>query len=96
MKSISKYAIIFITGILFVSCQESREKARKKLNDLNEQVEQINTKLDSGIKKIETMDSIIGAETKQLKEIDSLIKKTSTKIDSIATEKMEAWKNSAN
>lgn len=96
MKQISKYAIIFSATGLFLACQESREKASEKLNEFNEQVDQLNTTLDEGIKKVEALDSVITAETEQLKELDSVIKKTSSKIDSMATEKMEAWENIAN
>lgn len=96
MKQILKYTIlVFVIGV-FLACQESRERATQKLNALNDQIEQVNTTLNDGIKKIESLDSIIGAETKQIEEIDSLLKNTSTKIDSIATEKMEAWKNITN
>lgn len=96
MKQILKYTmLVFVVGI-FLACQESRERAAQKLNELNDQIEQVNTTLNDGIKKIESLDSIIGAETKQIKEIDSLIRSTSTKIDSIATEKMETLKNITN
>lgn len=96
MKLVSKYVIILLATSLFVSCSESRKKAKEKLKELNEQAEQLNSVLDEGIKKIEALDSVIGAEAEQLKEIDSLIEKTSANIDSIATEKVEAWKNIAN
>ncbi|HET8839427.1 MAG TPA: hypothetical protein VFM82_10590 [Flavobacteriaceae bacterium] len=96
MKSILKGTVFIFAIGLFFSCAESRKKASEKLNEMNEKADQLNNALEEGLKKIDVLDSVISAETEQIKEFDSLIEKSSTKIDSIAKQKMESWKNITN
>ena len=92
MKQLIKYSsILLITTIFLVSCSESRKRATEKLNELNQQAEELNSAVDDGLKKIESFDSVVRTGAGQIKEYDSLIKRNSSKIDSIAKKKTKAW-----
>ena len=92
MKSLYRYSFIFLFGIgLLAACSETRKRATDKLNELNQQAEELNSAVDDGFKKVESLDSVVRSGSEQLKQYDSLIKKNSSKIDSIAKEKAKAW-----
>ena len=92
MKKLIKYSpILLLTMGFLASCSESRNRATEKLNELNQQAEELNTAVDDGLKKIESFDSVVRTGAERIKEYDSLIKRNSSKIDSFAKEKTKAW-----
>lgn len=92
MKNLIKYATVSVILMIFLaSCNESRKRATDKLNELSEQAEEFNTQVDDGLRKIELLDSAVRSGAKQIKKYDSLVKESSSKIDSMAKEKAEAW-----
>ena len=92
MKQLIKYSLILlITGFFLTSCSESRKNATEKLNEWNEQAEELNTAVDDGLKKVESLDSVVRSKTGKIREYDSLIKRSTSRIDSIAKEKAGAW-----
>lgn len=82
--------------ILFASCEESRKRAEERLNQLNEQAEELNNTVENGIDQIESLDSVINTKVQQINEIDSLVENAATQIDSVVTENIETYKNIAN
>ena len=92
MKRIHKYAVIALiaTGFLY-SCDETRKRATERLDEINQQAEDINTEIDKGLKQVESFDSVVRSGTEQIREYDSLVKNSTSKIDSIAKKKAKAW-----
>ena len=94
MKQIIKCSIILLlTAGLYTSCSETRKRATDELNQLNKEAEDLNTRVDDGLKELESLDSVVRTETNRIKKYDSLVKKGSSKIDSIAKEKAKAWED---
>ena len=92
MKQLNKYYILSIIMLGFLtSCDESRKRATDRLNEFNEQADELNTQIDDGLREIESFDSVVRSGAEKIKEYDSLVKKSSSKIDSIAKEKAKAW-----
>ena len=92
MKNIFKpFLLLFVTAGFLVSCEESRQRATEKLNELNQKTEELNSVLDDGLQKIESLDSVVRSGAEQIKEYESLVTKSTSKIDSIAREKAKAW-----
>lgn len=92
MKQLIKHSSILLLTVGFLtSCSESRKRATEKLNELNQQAEELNSTVDDGLKKIESFDSVVRTGAGQIKKYDSIIKRGSSKIDSIAKEKTRAW-----
>jgi peptidoglycan hydrolase CwlO-like protein len=92
MKQLIRYSIFSVLTLAFLSsCEESRERATKKFNELSQQADDINSEIDKGLEKVESLDSVVRSETQQIKEYDSIIKNSSSKIDSIAKQKTKAW-----
>lgn len=92
MKQLLKNSfILIITAGFLASCSESRKQATEKLNELNERAAELNSAVDDGFKTIESFDSVVKSGADQIKEYDSLIKSSTSKIDSMAREKAEAW-----
>ena len=92
MKRLLKYSFILLMSVGFLtSCSETRKRATDKLNELNQQAEDLNGAVDEGLKRVESFDSVVRSGSEQIKEYDSLIRKNSSKIDSIAKEKAKAW-----
>lgn len=88
---LAKTALLLFTAGFLVSCEESRQKATEKLNELNQKTEELNTVLDDGLQKIESLDSVVRSGADQIKEYDSLVTRSTSRLDSIAKEKAKAW-----
>lgn len=93
----TKNSLILILGLgLFTSCQEARDRATEKLNELDEKTMEFNKALDDGLDRIESIDSVVKEGTSQLREVDSLVRNSTSRIDSIAREKTKAWEELTN
>ena len=90
-NSLKLNILVFVAACFLVSCEESRQRATEKLNELNEKTEELNTVLDDGLQKIESLDSVVRSGAEQIKEYDSLVTRSTSKLDSIAKEKAKAW-----
>ncbi len=77
MKKILKKSLplIILVG-LFASCNEISNKVDKKLDELSN--------------KAEHLDSLVNKEINKVKGLDSFINKSASKIDSLTNKKMES------
>ena len=92
MKNILKpFLLLFVTAGFVASCEEHRQRATEKLDELNQKTEELNSAIDSGLQKMESLDSVVRTGAEQIKEYDSLVTRSTSKIDSIAKEKAKAW-----
>ena len=78
--------------VLFISCSEMSKKVEDQLNDLTNKAESLDSLVNKEIDKVMELDSIINLEGNKVKVLDSLINKSSSRIDSIATEKIRSFK----
>lgn len=88
LKVILSLMIMF----LFLSCSDMSKKVEDKLNELNNKVNSLDTLINKEFDKVMTLDSIINQETDIIKELDSLINKSSSKLDSVAMQKIKSLK----
>ena len=77
---------------LFYSCTEVSKQVEEKLDKLKNTAVQIDSIVDSGVRKIKQLDTLVNSETDKKQLIDSLVNKGSLKIDSIANNKIEQLK----
>jgi len=78
--------------VLFISCSEMSKKVEDQLNDLTNKAESLDSLVNKEIDKVMELDSIINLEGNKVKVLDSLINKSSSRIDSIAKEKIRSLK----
>ena len=76
--------------VLFISCSEMSKKVEEQLNDLTNKAESLDSLVNKEIDKVMALDSIINLEGKKVKVLDSLINESSSRIDSIAKEKIKS------
>ena len=76
--------------VLFISCSEMSKKVEDRLNDLTNKAESLDSLVNKEIDKVMALDSIINLEGNKVKVLDSLINKSSSRIDSIAKEKIKS------
>jgi len=92
MKTKLKLILPFMTMLLFFSCSEMSKKVEKHLNDLTNKAENLDSLVNKEIDKIMALDSIINLERDKVKVLDSLINKSTSRLDSIAKEKIKSLK----
>lgn len=78
--------------VLFISCSDMSKKVEDQLNDLTNKALSLDSLVNKEIDKVMTLDSIINLEGNKVKVLDSLINKSSSRIDSIAKEKIRSLK----
>jgi len=78
--------------VLFISCNEVSKKVEDQLNDLTNKALSLDSLVNKEIDKVMVLDSIINLEGNKVKVLDSLIIKSSSRIDSIAREKIRSLK----
>ena len=78
--------------VLFISCNEVSKKVEDRLNDLTNKALSLDSLVNKEIDKVMVLDSIINLEGDKVKVLDSLINKSSSRIDSIAKEKIRSFK----
>jgi hypothetical protein len=82
--------IFFLTvmALFFLaSCAGFSEEAERRLNELKDKTNSLDSLLNKEFDKILTLDSIIDEESKKVRELDSLILESTSKFDSIRNEK---------
>ena len=92
MRKHLKIILPFMMMVLFISCSDMSKKVEDRLNDLNNKAESLDTLLNKEIDKVMALDSLINLEGNKVKVLDSLINKSSSRIDSIAKEKIRSLK----
>lgn len=93
MKSLIKnISLLLLIAIVFSSCSESRRNVSEQLNQLNEKAEEFNSAVDNGLRKVESLDSAVRSGADRIEKYDSLIKNSASQLDSVANQKVEAFK----
>jgi hypothetical protein len=90
MRKQLKLILPLLMMVLFISCSEMSKKVEDQLNDLTNKAESLDSLVNKEIDKVMELDSIINLEGNKVKVLDSLINKSSSRIDSIAKEKIKS------
>ncbi len=77
---------------LFSSCTEVSKQVEEKLNELKTKAVQIDSIVDTGVRKIKQLDTLVNSKTDKIQVVDSLVNEGSLKIDSIVNNKIELLK----
>ncbi|MBN1338799.1 MAG: hypothetical protein JXA03_05710, partial [Bacteroidales bacterium] len=92
MIKINKNYFLPVLAFCFLSsCGDLSKEAEKKLNELKDKTESLDSLINKEVDKVLTLDSLINLESDKVKKLDSLINKTSSKLDSIANEKVKLF-----
>lgn len=92
MRRKLKIVLSLLMMVLFISCSDMSKKVEDRLNDLTNKAESLDSLVNKEIDKVLALDSIINVEGNKVKVLDSLINKSSSRIDSIAREKIRSLK----
>lgn len=90
MRKQLKVILPLLIMVLFISCSDMSKKVEDRLNDLTNKAESLDSLVNKEIDKVMALDSIINLEGNKVKVLDSLINKSSSRIDSIAKEKIKS------
>ncbi len=94
-----KFSIIYlpILAIFFMaSCGDIGKKVEKRLDELKSKTDSLDSLINKEVDKVLALDSLIKDETDKVKKLDSLITKSSSKLDSIANEKIKLFEKIIN
>lgn len=91
MKSIKKPGLLFIIIALgfFSSCNDMSKRVEDKINELENKAVELDSMVNKEMDKVMELDTLIDLEKFKVKKLDSLIEKNASKIDSIASDKMQ-------
>jgi hypothetical protein len=92
MRKHLKIILPLLMMVFFISCSEVSKKVEEQLNDLTNKAESLDSLVNNEIDKVMALDSIINMEGNKVKVLDSLINKSSSRLDSIAREKIRSLK----
>lgn len=97
MKHVLKRSLplLLIIGTL-ASCADITAEAEERLNQLNKKTEMLDSLVNQEFDKVKALDTLINFESDKVKKLDSLVNKTTTKLDSLAQDKIERFKNILN
>lgn len=87
MKRMNNYFLAILALFLLSSCDEISNEADKRLNEIRNKADSLDSLVNKEFDKVLALDSLVNMESERVKKLDSLIDKTSSKLDSIATEK---------
>lgn len=93
MKQKTSILTILFALLILTSCKQITNKVDEKINLLNTKVEQLDSMVNHEVNKVMALDSLINLEGDKVKKLDSLIDRSTTRIDSIAQEKVSKIKN---
>jgi predicted nucleotide-binding protein (sugar kinase/HSP70/actin superfamily) len=97
MKNLSKSVSVLILAVWFLTaCGDISEKVEKKLNELEAKTESLDSLINNEVDKVLKLDSLVNLENDKVKKLDSLINKTSSKLDSIAKDKVDLFEKIIN
>jgi septal ring factor EnvC (AmiA/AmiB activator) len=85
MKNYLKYYFLLVLSVVFVTaCGDLSQEAEKRLNELKNKTESLDSLINEEVDKVSALDSLINSESDKVKKLDSLINKSSSKLDSIS------------
>ncbi len=88
MKYQLKNLLLLVLSVFtFASCGDLSKEVEKKLNELQDKTESLDSLINKEFDKVLTLDSLINTEGEKVKKLDSIINETSSKLDSISKEK---------
>jgi len=84
MKNLPQiYLFILSSMLLLTSCGNLSNEVEKKLDELKNKTESLDSLINNEVDKVLSLDSIINTESEKVKKLDTLINKTSSQLDSI-------------
>ncbi len=92
MRTQVKLIIPLLMLVFLISCNEVSKNVEDRLNDLTKKAESLDSLVNKEIDKVMVLDSIINMEGNKVKVLDSLINKSTSRLDSIAKEKIRSLK----
>jgi hypothetical protein len=92
MKTIKNYLLPVLITAFFSSCHLINEEAEKRLNELKDKTESLDSLINKEVDKVLALDSLINTETDKVKKLDSIINESTSKLDSISNEKVRVFK----
>lgn len=97
MKRPVNRSLLSIMAIgFFASCSDMGKKVEDKLIDLDTKAEQLDSLVNREVDRVMELDTLISSENARVKKLDSMIERNSSKIDSIAREKIQLLKEIVN
>ncbi len=87
-KTMKKYFLSVLVLLFLVSCSNLSKEAEKRLNELKNKTESLDSLINKEVNKVLTLDSLINNESDKVKKLDSLINNSSSKLDSVVKEKI--------
>src|SRR5680860_684433 len=91
MKKLVNRSLLFTLAIgFFGSCNDMDKKLEEKLNELDSRAEGLDSIVDRELDRVRDLDGLIDFENVKIKKLDSVMTESSSRIDSIAREKIEA------
>ncbi|MBN1768122.1 MAG: hypothetical protein JW842_06385 [Prolixibacteraceae bacterium] len=75
--------LVAIFSVSFISCGDVNKKIDDKIETLIKKAETLDSILNKEVEKVSTLDSLITKEHKNMMKLDSLIQKSTTIIDSV-------------
>lgn len=87
MKNFLKNCFLLMLAIFFLSsCGDLNKEAEKRLDELKNKTESLDSLINKEVDKVLALDSLINRESDKVKKLDSIINKSSSKLDSISKE----------
>ena len=92
MKTTKNYWLLLLSIVLLSSCSFINDEAERRLNELKDKTESLDSLINKEVDKILALDSLINTETDKVKKLDSIINESTSKLDSISNEKVRVFK----
>ncbi|MBE0638702.1 MAG: hypothetical protein IH598_09285 [Bacteroidales bacterium] len=83
------YFLLIMAVFFLSSCSDLSKEAEKRLNELENKTESLDSLINKEVDKVLALDSLITIESDKVKKLDSLINISSSKLDSIAKDKVK-------
>ena len=85
MKNHLTLILLLIGGVITLSgCGDLNKEAEKRLNELINKTESLDSLINKEVDKVLALDSLINYESEKVKKLDSLINKSSSQFDSLS------------
>ena len=92
MKTTKNYWLLLLITALLSSCSLINDEAERRLNELKDKTESLDSLINKEVDKVLALDSLINSETDKVKKLDSIINESTSKLDSISNEKVRVFK----
>lgn len=89
MKALLKSLPILLGFFVLTSCGNLEKQVEDKLNSITDKALKLDSIVNRELDKVNSLDSIINLETEKVKVLDSLVNKSSSRVDSIVTGKID-------